>query len=215
MPARFWILTSWNLLLAIVPVLLALVFAQLANRERLSPVRVVGLAAVGLLWLAFLPNTCYLLTEWRHFLETLDATNLYLRARLNSSTTLWLMAYTAFYFLYSGFGMLCFALAIRPVAAVLRRTRLNLVVPGVLLFGALSVGVYLGLILRFNSWDLIMRPIEVLGSVLELGQRPLLSMFLIVFAAFLLLGYVVVDIWVDGLALRLKQRQGLQTVDDR
>ena len=71
--------------------------------------------------------------------------------------------------------MLCFALAIRPVAAVLRRTRLNLVAPGVLLFGALSVGVYLGLILRFNSWDPIMRPIEVLGSVLELGQRPLLS----------------------------------------
>ena len=56
---------------------------------------------------------------------------------------------------------------------------------------------------------------EVLASVLELGQRPLLSMFLIVFAAFLWLGYVVVDIWVDGLALRLKQRQGLQTADDR
>ncbi len=215
MPARFWILTSWNLLLAIVPVLLALVFARLANRERLSVLRAAGLVIAGLAWLAFLPNTCYLLTEWRHFLETLDATNLYLRARMNSATTLWLMAYTAFYFLYSGFGMLCFALAIRPVAAVLRRIRLNLVIPGVLLFGALAVGVYLGLILRFNSWDLITRPNEVLASVLELGQRPLLSMFLIVFAAFLWLGYVVVDIWVDGLALRLKQWQGLQMTDDR
>lgn len=206
MPLRFWMLTSWNLLLAVVPVLLAQIVAWLAKRRRGSGFARVAVWMSGLAWLAFLPNTCYLLTEWRHFLETLDATNLYLRARLSAPTTLWLMGYTAFYLLYSGFGVLCFALAVRPVAATLRRAGANLLVPGAALFGTMAVGVYLGLILRFNSWDLLTRPREVLDSVLALGSRPLMSLLLVAFAGFLWLAYVAVDIWLDGLNLRLGRR---------
>lgn len=205
----FFLLTAWNIMLAVVPVFLGLILGWLANRPRLPLSAWAGIFVVGLAWLAFLPNTCYLLTEWRHFLETLDATNLYLRARMNASTTVWLMAYTAFYFLYSGFGMLCFALAIRPVAATLRRARVNLVIPGLLLFGMLAVGVYLGLIQRYNSWDLLARPGTVVDSVVELGSRPLLSLFLMGFAGFLWLAYVAVDIWVDGLVQRFRRSQAM------
>ena len=59
--------TIWNLFLAALPIALAhaLVEGVPVGRSRIATARV---AALGVAWLAFLPNSPYLLTEWSHFL---------------------------------------------------------------------------------------------------------------------------------------------------
>jgi len=194
--------------LAAAPVALAQVISWTAGYWKKTPVLKLLAALLGVAWLAFLPNTCYLLTEWRHYLLTLDASNLYLQSRLDSGATLRLMLYTAFYFCYSAIGMLAFALAIRPMSRLVRLRGLSAWVAAIPLFLLLSLGVYLGLILRYNSWDLMTRPEQVWGSVLELTRHPMLVRFLVVFGAFLWLAYTAIDIWIDGFISRWRKTFG-------
>ena len=207
-PRNFWAWVIWNTFLAIAPVVLAQVISRMAGQWKRTPTLKILAALLGLGWLALLPNTCYLLTEWRHYLLTLDADNLYLRSRLDSNATLWLMIYTAFYFCYSAVGMLAFALAIRPMAQLLKSRGYTAWIWGIPFFLLMSVGVYLGLILRYNSWDLITRPSEVWNSVLELTRHPLLVRFIVVFGGFLWLAYTAIDIWIDGFIGRWKKTAG-------
>jgi len=203
--AFVWV--SWNTFLALIPVALAYTVAWIGRLSRRGLVLNILLAILALAWLAFLPNTCYLLTEWRHFLRTLDTSDLYLQSRLDSRMTLRLMTYTAFYFFYSGIGMLAFTLAIRPVARLWKADGVALWVSAVPLFIMLSIGVYLGLVLRYNTWDLVTRPGTVWASVMALTGRPRLLTFLVVFAIFLWLAYAAIDIWIDGLIARLARKR--------
>jgi uncharacterized membrane protein len=195
---------AWNLFLAAIPVVLGRhVYAVGVKPKGWGSWVAVGL--VGVAWLLFLPNTCYLLTEWRHYLSKLGETNLYIQSQQESGATLWLMVYTAFYFVYSAVGMLAFALAIRPVERLARRMGLTSWVWGIPLFGVTSVGVYLGLVLRFNSWDFLVTPRKIWYATSQIAYHPTLAAFVLLFAMFLWFAYVAIDIWVDGFKTRLKE----------
>jgi len=193
-----------NNILAFAPVALAYAVQALAARWQHRPALKLAAAALLLVWLVFLPNSCYLLTEWRHYLRNVDASNLYLRSRLDSDATLSLMILTAFFACYSVIGILAFTLAIRPIARLVRGEGATPWAWGLPLFLLASVGVYLGLILRYNTWDLLTRPEQVWASVSQLALRPRLSALIVAFAAFLWLVYLAIDVWLDGLAARFK-----------
>ena len=188
----------WNVFLAVIPVIFAQLIVMLAIRHNKNVLDWALITVLGIVWLAFLPNTCYLITEWRHFLTQLDIENLYVRAHLSSFITVWLMTYTALYFCYSGIGMIAFTLAIRPLARMLKEKGVITWIPGIILFTMLSIGVYLGLVHRYNSWDLLNRPSEILSSITTIANRPILTSLVIVFAAFLWLSYFAIDVWIDG-----------------
>ena len=199
----------WNVFLAVVPVGLAYTIRLLVNKDgTIRPLLKAPVFILGLAWLGFLPNTCYLLTEWRHFLNVVQYTDLPSRWHYDPSAAIMLMEFTLFYFIFSAIGVLAFALAIRPIAQIAKSRGANLWVWGAPFFLLMSVGVYLGLVLRFNSWDLIKRPNEVWMSVLQLAFHPTLSLFVLIFAAILWFVYLLIDIWVDGLMLRLRPRNG-------
>lgn len=191
-----------NTFLALIPVVAAYVVQLLVHRSTGNVLARIGAILVGLIWLSFLPNTCYLLTEWRHFLDTVGYTNLYARWQGSSWLAMKLMTYTLFYICFSGLGILTFALAIRPIAGLAREKGLTLWVWGIPLFLLNSIGVYLGLIRRFNSWDLIARPGDIWAATVGILNRQTLATLVIIFAAFLWLVYLAMDIWLDGLSLR-------------
>jgi uncharacterized membrane protein len=190
-------------MLAVIPVAAGYAIRAVYKSKTTAALRYGVLAVLAVLWFVFLPNTCYLLTEWRHFLVTVDGKNLFLRARVDNAYLIELISLSLFYFLYSSFGMLMFALAIRPVEKAVVKGGLALRLWAFPFFAAVSVGVYLGLILRFNSWDLLTRPATVWSAVIELTARPVLSMFIIGFGVFLWIAYELLDIWIDGFHYRL------------
>jgi uncharacterized membrane protein len=191
-----------NTSLALIPVALAYVMLWVYKLRAPRVLRRTVLVALALPWIAFLPNTCYLLTEWRHFMFTVDLQNLYLQAGYSRTVLVKLLAMSMFYLAYSGFGILTLALSIRPVERIARSAGATTWFWGLPFFTALSLGVYLGLILRFNSWDLATRPKAVWAQIVVLGGRPLLAGFIIAFGVFLWAIYESVDIWVDGLSDR-------------
>jgi uncharacterized membrane protein len=202
---------TWNTFLAFIPVTLgwSIYWLRKGAPGRWGPTALAVLLTLA--WLAFLPNTCYLLTEWRHYLSSLYRGNLYFQAQLNISATLLLMIYTMFYFCYSGIGMIAFALAIRPMARLVQSEGGTTWVWGLLLFILVAVGVYLGLVLRFNSWDLLSRPQLVWAAILSLAARPVLGAFIVAFAGFLWVAYFVIDIWVDGVIARWERIRSSST----
>lgn len=196
----------WNAFLALIPVVAGYAIYALYRRtgRRTLPIKV-AIVALGLVWFAFMPNTCYLLTEWRHFLEAIGYSNLYAEWDVSKFAAVRLMEYTLFYAFYSGIGALTFVLAIRPIAWVMRQKHLTPWVWAIPFFLLMSLGVYLGLILRLNSWDIITRPEYVWVSVMDTLRNHGLMFIVTAFAGFLWLVYFVMDIWVDGLMLRLRR----------
>jgi uncharacterized membrane protein len=203
----------WNLFLALLPVILAFTIARGVRRDRHEGERVRwGLwLPLGAAWLFFLPNSCYLLTEWRHYLQTLTQSTLFAQAHRGGAGRVDFFLVTGFYLLYSGAGLLAFFLAVWPLDRLTRR-RLGwagaLARP--LLFPLCALGVYLGLMRgRFNTWDLL-NPrrledlLETTGAALH---RPLLLALILTFGAVLWLFYAAFDVWMDGLAWRLSCRR--------
>ncbi|NLN76813.1 MAG: DUF1361 domain-containing protein [Armatimonadetes bacterium] len=202
-----WIAVSkwvmWNAMLALIPVGVGYGFRAIVNSRAATALRYSLSVVAGAVWFVFLPNTCYLLTEWRHFLMHLDAKNLFLRSRTDHVYLIELVLFSLFYFLYSSFGMITFAMAIRPVKRVASQRGLPLSFWAFPFFALISLGVYLGLILRFNSWDLLTKPGMIWQAIVEVGDRPVLMAFIGGFGIFLWIAYEALDIWIDGIKMRL------------
>lgn len=198
----------WDCFLAVIPVSIAYAMLWVAGFRRRKMLRNSVIGLMGLAWLAFLPNTCYLLTEWRHFMFVVDLNNLFIRASGDKTLFLLLCKWWVFFFLFSGFGMMMFALAIRPIERLAAGKGATTWFWALPLFTALSLGVYLGLILRFNSWDLLQQPGVVWAAIVDLGGRPKLASFIFGFGVVLWLIYEALDIWVDGLADRFSRLTG-------
>lgn len=145
----------WNLALAWVPFVVALA----VDDVRSTPLRLqLPLLAV---WLAFFPNAPYLVTDLIHINP--DDTG---AVSLLGDATLVSVAPAG---LALGFSSLMLV-----ERAVRERFggRLALVV-AVLSLAAASLGIYLGRVIRLNSWDILTRP-RVVGSVLrQLVRDPL------------------------------------------
>ena len=164
----------WNLALAWIPLLLAIVLLTAYARRR-SPLELV---AVGAAWLLFLPNAPYLLTDFVHLGQA---------HRLYDAILIGSFAFTG---LALGFASLLVVQLVvtRAAGALLGWT----VALGALFFA--SVGIYLGRVLRFNSWDAVRRPHLLwdvtLGRLTDPFGNPRLIGFVIALCGFLTLAYV-------------------------
>ncbi len=174
----FYDFLVWNLVLAWVPLTLALA-AYAGARRGGGPVVVV----LGVLWLLFFPNAPYLLTDFIHLHESL-------------TTPLWydalMLAACAWVGLALGFASLYVMQTIWERAA-------GPFVSWLAVVGALalaSFGVYLGRFLRFNSWDALVHPgriAHVVNAELENPfQHPRLVAALVVLTGALSVAYLVV-----------------------
>ena len=86
--AWHWII--WNVFLAAIPVVAGYALSLGASRFTIKRRIIPWLVWLPLLavWFAFLPNTCYLLTEWRHFLMDGDMPQRLARADEDPGTML-------------------------------------------------------------------------------------------------------------------------------
>ena len=158
------------------------------------------------MWIAFLPNTCYLLTEWRHFLFDGYFVGLREAAEVNRPLMLRVARQGLFFLCYSGVGVLCLLYSIRPAEELLTKLKVRKFVWMAPLFLLMSLGVYLGLIVRLNSWEIVTRPASVWQITVNALSSALLLKTIVIFAFLLWVCYEIANIWADGLALRIKKK---------
>ena len=206
---EFVLQTAVNLILAIIPPVLGY------GLGRTPPGRIrVGTVALGLVWLAFLPNTTYLITEWRHFLFDEPFTTWREGGQFDRSG-MFMTAVAGFLYMgYASFGILAFALALRPVERLFRQRGWRLFPWTPILFFLVSLGVYIGLIDRLNSWD-VFHPDRVCFRCLGALSRPRSVLGITGFAVFLWLAYEAVDLWFDGLIERWNHYLGTRRLANR
>jgi uncharacterized membrane protein len=149
----------WNLMLAWVPLLVALAVYDLYRRGT----RLALLTPAIALWLLFLPNAPYIATDFIH-LEP------------GAQTPLWIDGVVLSAFAWTGILLGFVSLYLMHAVA---RNRLGATGGWTAALGALaltSAGVYLGRFLQWNSWDLILRPGHRLAEVApQLHQTSVLA----------------------------------------
>lgn len=171
-----WFLV-WNLVLAWIPLLFAAGFATVRRRGWLIP--------LGMGWLAFLPNSPYLVTDLVHLGEGVDLW----RHVLQYGVAAWT-------------GVILGVVSMHLVHQRLDR-EFGVVVGWAAVLvsvGLCAVGVVIGRFQRWNSWDLVTQPNAVAASTLDWVRSPFAHVqstgVAIAVAAFFLLAYLTVwSLW--------------------
>jgi uncharacterized membrane protein len=194
----YYVFLLWNLFLACVPLVLSTVLRTLNRLEKRSFWQ---LGCFGL-WLLFLPNAPYILTDLQHLKYPSPAPTWYDVALLIS---------------FAGTGLLLGYLSLVDVQEIVAR-KFGSVCSWLFAVTTLVLtgfALYLGRFLRWNSWDVIVRPgrFFYLGDVMLRGvnnTRPMAVTF--VFGTILALGYIAIRVLLarpstEGLLLRHREFQ--------
>jgi uncharacterized membrane protein len=166
----------WNLVLAWIPFVLAvLVYDGYRRGASRAP-----LLAGAALWLLFLPNAPYILTDFKYLRVWDDAPGWYDLLLLSAAAGTGL-----------ALGFVSLYLMQTLARSVLRPFESWLFVVGVL--GLSSLGVYLGRFERWNSWDVFAQPWSLLSDVGQWLSDPLehgrALVLMTLFTAFLTVAY--------------------------
>ena len=167
----------WNLFLAWIPFVLAYLTYALSWKK---PLLYYVLPVTAFLWLIFFPNAPYILTDLQHL------------AKESSSAPVWYDVIVMVWFSWT--GLLLGLVSLYLMHDIVQRAFGHW--PGwafvFLVSGLSSFGVYLGRFVRFNSWDLLNDPTEIVISILGLAIDPSrrLVAFTILFAGFYLFVYL-------------------------
>lgn len=194
----------WNLFLAAIPAVLGYALGwSLSKRGKRRNIPLILCLPLAGAWIAMLPNSCYLLSEWRHFLFN-EHWRYLLDASENDHAAMLDVAKWGLVFIgYSGIGVLFFVLAVRPVERVLRANGHNPILHAPAFFFVISLGDYLGLIVRLNSWNVINHPLIVWEAADNALFNPDALIPILIFAAILWVIYEAADLWMDGVKQRL------------
>jgi uncharacterized membrane protein len=163
----------WNLFLAWIPFGLAIVIYD-RHRAGTRTLRLLPLAA---LWLLFLPNAPYIVTDFKHLVPS-HAVPLWVDIVVIAAP-----AWT---------GMLLGLLSLYLVQSVVRElagARLAWAA-AIAILGLASFGIYLGRVLRWNSWDILAHP-RVLADLDGVLVDPRAIGMTVLLAGFLTSSYLV------------------------
>jgi uncharacterized membrane protein len=166
----------WNLVLAWIPLAVALVVYDRYRRGRGSGIVLAG----GALWLLFFPNAPYLVTGYKHVAEWSGAPVWFDVVVISASAwTGLLLGFVSLYLIQS------------VVRAALGATAAWTVALGSIAIG--SFGIYLGRFERWNSWDVVAHPkllvTDIAGRLSDPGAHPRTVAVTLLFTAFLTLAY--------------------------
>jgi len=150
----FFLFLVWNLFLAAIPFLITF---QLLSRKRVHKYPL--LMWLGL-WLLFLPNAPYIITDFIH-LQHLKANIFWLDAVLIG--------------VYALSGLLFYFISVRDMEELLQQHFQPKKVKYLLwmLPFLVGFGIYLGRFLRWNSWDIVQRPATILNDIWDIITTPM------------------------------------------
>ena len=170
----FLIFLVWNLFLAAIPYAIS---TFVTSKPKISKP---SLILSGSIWLLFLPNAPYIITDLLHL-------------KISSNKLLWFDVLLITSFAYNGL-MLFFLTLMDMQKLLLAHIKKSIVSYGFpLIFLLTGFGVYLGRFLRYNSWEILSKPIQLLNDSLNILLTPNLHrgawLFTFAFAAFLGIGF--------------------------
>ncbi len=150
----------WNIFLALIPCYMAYRLSKkyyLKKWSNISTYNQLIFIIIFLLWLFFLPNTAYLLTDVRHLANYCDNLDPSLRVCKQQA---WIVP---LFFTYAAIGIPTFYYALNRMTFVIGKMfgKFFRIIFPIVLIPLSSLGLMLGLVGRFNSWNVIYDPLSV------------------------------------------------------
>jgi uncharacterized membrane protein len=167
----------WNLFLAWIPLIMAYTaWALSLGRKWLFVV----IPFIAFIWLIFLPNAPYILTDFNHLAEP------------NPNVPVWFDVMMLIWFSWT--GLLLGIVSLYLMQDIVRR-EFGRWVGWIMVFivsGLSSLGVYIGRFIHWNSWDILTDPAGTARQFLVGTQDPSLRSigFIITFTCFFLFVYL-------------------------
>jgi uncharacterized membrane protein len=147
---------SWNLLLAWLPLIFAFKLVEVLRRKLWSSWEAIGFS---LLWLLFLPNSFYMISDFIHLSEIPRVDLLFDVVMFTSFIyTGVMLGFSSLYLVHMEFRR---RFSRRSAAAWIVSTTF-----------LCSIGIYIGRDLRWNSWDILTNPGGLLFDVSDRLFRP-------------------------------------------
>lgn len=142
----------WNILLSFIPLLVSTILVILKNNNKLKDWT---LLVLGIVWLLFLPNAPYIVTDLMHIGVVRAVPALYDSVLLFSSALV---------------GVLFGLYSVSDMEKILA-SRFSFFVSKTIIFLVMILtgfGIYLGRFLRFNSWDVFVNPSYLINAIRDI-----------------------------------------------
>nr|WP_315203311.1 DUF1361 domain-containing protein [uncultured Flavobacterium sp.] len=138
----------WNLFLAFIPYLF---ISYLKTQITIQKNKIKTLSLL-FLWLLFLPNSFYILTDLIHLSQS-------------NSHLFWfdLVVISSYALIGFTLGIISLTEFENIIRAYTSSLITNLIMPAICFL--CGIGIYLGRILRYNSWDIISNPLEIVRAI--------------------------------------------------
>ncbi len=150
------IMIIWNVLLAVAAVALTYALVKQLHKKKNNLYLLCGLMIA---WLLVMPNAAYIMTDVRHIIG-------YCPPHSYGNVCVQNAWMSIFFFLFSMSGWVSFIWSIRPIEIIIRRKSRSLSIWFIVMIIPLcALGVLLGLIHRWNSWEIITDPIGILATI--------------------------------------------------
>jgi uncharacterized membrane protein len=188
-----YVFLVWNLFLAWIPLGIAYGLSVLSQKR---PGPAPGLVpAAGLLWLIFFPNAPYLLTDLQHL------------GIPKPGVPMWFDMLLLLWFAWTGLLLGLVSLFMVHRLVVLQAGRLIgwAFVLGVSVLSGL--GIYIGRFLRWNSWDVFLRPLERIPEFMYYASHPSPQSILFIGIISALLIFLYITLYAFGLLFVEQGRQ--------
>lgn len=194
-----WIL--WNLFLALIPLLLSIWLYR-----RRTDARTWGWWVGFLVYLAFLPNAPYVLTDIIHLVKGV---------RNNIPIIYVALVFIPLHVFSILLGFQAYVTALIYQSQYIRRLGGKYLVTWSELatHAICSVGIFIGRFRRFNSWDLVVSPENVVAQTLDdlTSRRPVAAM-VVIFIVLAVLYWVMKQVTL-GLVLRFRHARAGRTIE--
>ncbi len=152
----------WNIFLALVPCWVVYYLAKSVGRKKWKQFKAgqrLAFILVFLFWLFMFPNTAYLFTMVRHLVDYCSDYDRY-RVCVEES---WMVI---FFFAYSLIGLPAFYYALSRMSQVFKKifNELSAVLLPIIVIPLTSIAVMFGLFERYNSWNILTKPLEIIKT---------------------------------------------------
>ncbi|HEV7622157.1 MAG TPA: DUF1361 domain-containing protein [Flavisolibacter sp.] len=153
-----FIFLVWNLFLAFIPFFIS---DYITKDRATGKIKKILLA---LIWIAFLPNSFYIITDIFHL-------------NMSEEMPLWYDLALLFSFAWNGvlFGIISIRQMEKLIEPYIDEKIKPLFLYSIMFLNA--IGIYIGRYLRFNSWDVITDPVLLIKDIIYLLVHPLRNRF--------------------------------------
>jgi len=182
------ITVAWNIFLLLIPFFIGKKLISIWRKTKFKGAKskIVGIT-LFCFWLLFAPNAAYVMTDVRHISGFCP--NNYDRICIDNA---WMIF---FFFTYGIIGWIAFVYLINQMKYLINKLwgKLGVLVYLWLISPIIALGVLLGLVNRWNSWDIVFYPQEIInGALLYLNDWTYLKN-LVIYTLFLYLLYFIGD----------------------